>query len=270
MTIDDQLRDHDAARDVPEDLARSPRARATLARVTATEPGTAPTKTSIRPARRRRTARLAFAAVVALAAAALAPVLGTGDAALAEWDTRARPATPQETAHYARECADWTQVPLGTYQPKVVEVRGAWVMTYLASEDGTAQCLRSTEPSPDFVDGENQSISGPLPQTPAADGLATTGVMETSGEISSTQFVVAGKAGPDVRAVTFETQGMRVQATVRDGHFTAWWPRRKPSTLLGRLVENTGYNGSPNPRVRITLTDGTTLTRHVKDYDMNR
>jgi len=273
MTIDDQLRAHDPARGVPDDLASSPRAVAALARVTATGPGAGPAPVLPRLGRRRRPIRLVAAAAVAVSGAALAPVLGTGGAA-ASWDAVPRPATTQEVAQFARECAEWTGVPLGGdrngYEPKVVEVRGVWVMTYLASEDGEAQCLRSTAPSPGYLDGENQSMFGPLPQTPAADGLATTGVMETSGGMSSTQFLVAGKAGAQVTGVVFDTQGMRVRATVKDGRFTAWWPRRKPASLVGRLIEDTGFNGSPNPKVEITLGDGRTITKHVKDYNMNQ
>jgi hypothetical protein len=264
MTLDDQLRRHDPARDVPEDLGRSPRAAATLARVIATAPGSGP-----RPVRRKRAARFALAAVVAAAGLVVAPVLGTDEAAFGTWEPDPRPATEREAARYAAECAEWTRAT-ADYEPKVIEVRGTWVMTYLASADGEAQCLRSTEPSPDFVDGENLSMSGPLPQTPAADGLATTGVLETSGGLSRTHFMVAGKVGTRVTEVVFASQGMQVRATVRNGRFTAWWPRRKPASVAGRLIDNTGYNDSPNPDVTITLSDGKTITRPIKEYDANR
>ncbi|WP_199515869.1 hypothetical protein [Nucisporomicrobium flavum] len=265
MTLDDQLRRHDPARDVPDDLARSPRAMATLARVTATGPSATP----LRPVRRTHAARYALVAVVAVAGLVVAPILGADDAAFATWDADPRPATAQEAARYAKECAGWTRVPLGDYQPQVVEVRGSWVMTYLASADGEAQCLRSTAPSPDFVDGENESMSGPLAETPPADGLATIGVLKTSGGLSSTQFMVAGKAGSKVTGVVFEAQGRRVRATVTNGRFTAWWPQREPDNLWGLLMDETGFNGSTNPRVSITLSDGTSHTERIRDYDVN-
>jgi hypothetical protein len=264
MTLDDQLRRHDPARDVPEDLNRAPRAAATLARVTATAPGA-----GFRPAHRKRAVRFALVAVVAAAGLVVAPILGTDEAAFGTWEPDPRPATKLEAARYAAECAGWTEAT-ADYEPKVIEVRGTWVMTYLASADGEAQCLRSTEPAPGFVDGENLSMSGPLPQTPAADGLATTGVLETSGGLTSTHFMVAGKVGERVTGVVFASQGMQVRATVRNGRFTAWWPRRKPASVAGRLIDNTGYNDSPNPQVTITLVDGTSITRPVKDYDANR
>jgi hypothetical protein len=264
MTLDDQLRRHDPAREVPDDLGRAPRAAATLARVTVTAPGTEP-----RPVHRRRAARFALVAVLVVAGLVVAPVLGTDEAALGTWEPDPRPATKREAAQYAAECAEWTTATAG-YEPKVIEVRGTWVMTYLASADGEAQCLRSTEPSTGFVGGENLSMSGPLPQTPAADGLVTTGVLETSGGLSRTHFMVAGKVGTRVTGVVFASQGMQVRATVRNGRFTAWWPRRKPASVAGRLIDNTGYNGSPNPEVTLTLSDGKTITRPIKDYDANR
>jgi hypothetical protein len=211
MNLDDQLRHHDPARDIPDDLGHSPRALATLARLTATAPLTQPS----RPAHRKRATRYALAATVVTAGVVLAPILSTGDAAFADWDAVPRPATAQEAAHYAQECATWTQVSLGDYQPKVIEIRGTWVMTYLASEDGEAQCLRSTTPAPGFADGVNESQFGPLAQTPAADALATVGVLETSGGIvSGTQFMVSGKVGTQVTGVVFETEGVHVRATV--------------------------------------------------------
>lgn len=271
-TIDDQLRRSDPARGIPADLGHSPRARAALARLTAIEPGTQPSPVAVRP--RRRAVRYALAAAVVSAGATVVPVLGTNDAAFADWDATPVPVTAEKATHYAQECARWTHVPLGpgprAYQAKVVEARGTWVMTYLASSDAEAQCLRSTEPSPDFVDGENENSFGPLAETPAADGLVTAGVLETSdGVVSTRQFLVAGKVGAEVTGVSFAAQGVHVQATVHDGTFTAWWPQRQPATLLGRVLENTGYNGSPNPEVTITLRDGRTITGHVKDYDVN-
>jgi hypothetical protein len=106
-----------------------------------TEPGTG---ASPRSHRRRRAIRFVLAGVVASAGVAAAPILGTGDAALATWDAEPRPAATQEAAENATKCAAWTGVPLGSYEPKVVEMRGSGVMTYLASADGEAQCLQST------------------------------------------------------------------------------------------------------------------------------
>ena len=76
--------------------------------------------------------------------------------------------------------------------------------------------------------------------------------------------------GARVTGVVFETQDMRVRATVQNGRFAAWWPQRKPSSIVGRVLENTGYNGSPNPEVTITLDNGRTFTTHIKDYDVNK
>ncbi|WP_305788219.1 hypothetical protein [Symbioplanes lichenis] len=261
MNLDDLLRAHDPAHPIPDDLASSPRAAATLARVTSM---------SARPARpRRRAVRFALAGVVAAAAVVVsAPILGTDRAALATWDASPRSLSAQETAAWVRDCAGWTHTPAGDYQ--VVEARGTWVMTYLESATSETQCLKSTVKSSEYPDGEGEAMSGPALPAPAADALTTVGVHETSGGIASaTMFMVGGRAGADVAGVVFHSQGMNVRATVKDGRFTAWWPRMKPATVAGRLIEDTGYNGSPNPDVTITLRGGRTVTKPVKAYDSN-
>jgi hypothetical protein len=267
MNLDDQLRRHDPARDVPEDLGRSPRALATLDRVTATEPATM----SVGAPHRRRAVSSALAAMVAAAGVVVAPILGTDDdAAVATWDAEPRPATAQETTNEARYCSKMVNVPLDVFRPRVVEVRGSWVMTYLASATDEVQCLRSTEPSAEFPEGANEAMSGPLAETPAADALATTGVTQTSGGITDgSQFMVAGKVGSEVTGVVFDTQDLQVHATIKGDRFTAWWPQRKPASVYGRVMDNNGWNGSPNPIVKITLRSGKVITTHIKDYDVN-
>ncbi|MBM2614928.1 hypothetical protein JIG36_05065 [Actinoplanes sp. LDG1-06] len=268
MTLDDQLRRHDPARHVPDDLARSPHALATLARVTATEPGTGSPAVSYRPPR-RRAFRYAMAAAVATAGVAVsAPILGDDQAAVATWDAQPKPASAQDAARYTKDCSQWTGIRTGTAQ--MVEVRGIWVMTYLSTADGDAQCLRSTRPTAESPDGEGQASYGPALPAPAADALSTVGVMETSGGVTATQFLIAGKAGADVTGVVFHAEDMDIRATVRNGHFAAWWPQRKPSSIVGRMVENTGYSGSPNPDVTITLKSGRSFTTEIKDYDTNQ
>ncbi|MBL7255770.1 hypothetical protein [Paractinoplanes lichenicola] len=270
-TTDEQLRPHDPARHIPDHLVRAPHAAATLTRIMATEPGTGTPAVSARPARRaRRVAQFALAGVVATVGLAAAPILGTDHAATATWEAVARPATPQELAENGRECAEWTRLGPGA-TPRMVEMRGAWVMTYVTTATGEAQCLSSTVKTAEYPDGEGEASSGPLLPVPAANALATSGVHMTSGGVSSgTQFMVSGKAGSQVTAITFSTQDMQVKATVKDGYFTAWWPKRKPDTIAGRLIDYSGYNGSPNPEVTITLRNGQTIETRIKDYDVNQ
>ncbi|MCO8271656.1 hypothetical protein M1L60_13755 [Actinoplanes sp. TRM 88003] len=264
MTMDELLRSHDPARAVPDDLVHSPRAAATLARVMATE-------VSARPPQRRRVARFALAGALAVTGVvAAAPILGTDEAAIATWDAEPRPATATETAENVRHCAELTRIGPAGGRP-MVEVRGNWVMTYLTSATGEAQCLRSTVLTAEYPDGEGEAMSGPLLPAPAADALATIGVHKTSGGVASgTQFMVSGRVGSRVTAIVFDTQDMKVRATVQGGRFAAWWPQRKPASIAGRLLDNTGYNGSPNPKVTITLDNGKTITTNIKDYDVNQ
>ncbi|MDY7087865.1 MAG: hypothetical protein SYR96_22510 [Actinomycetota bacterium] len=270
-TTDEWLRCHDPARHVPDGLVRSVRATVGLARITATEPGSGtPAEPARNPVHGRRAVRFALAGVVAVAGVSAAPILGTDDAATATWDAVARPATPQQVAENGRRCAEFTGIGANA-TPRMVELRGTWVMTYVTTPTGEAQCLNSTVRTAVHPDGEGEAMSGPLLPVPAADALATIGVHMTSAGVSTgTQFMVSGKAGSRVVAVTFETQDMQVKATVKDGYFTAWWPRRTPDTIAGRLIDYSGYNGSPNPKVTITLTGGKRIETRIKDYDVNR
>ncbi len=276
MNIDDQLRHYDPARYIPEGLGQTPRAIALLDRITTDGPAVEGSAVSLRSVRRKRVARYSLAAVVASAGVVFAPVLATGDAAIANWDATPRPVTGQEAARDAQSCAAFTKVSLertpGGYKTKIVEARGTWTMAYLASADSEAQCLLTSELTPaksNFQVG-NFAQSGPLTATPAADALATTGVVYRTAPDTATQYMVAGKVGSQVTGVVFEAQGALVQATVKDGVFTAWWPQRKPSTIFGRALEHLGYNGSTNPEVQITLNNGALITKHVKDYDIIR
>lgn len=268
MNLDEQLQRHDSARDIVGDLSRSPHAMATLTRVTATDSVAAP-RLAVRG---KRAVRYGLAAVTAAAGAVLAPVLGTGNAAFATWDARPVPATSQQAEHYARDCAgfDPSADPRG-YRTEVVEVRGAWVMTYLTAQDREIQCLRATKTSAGFSKGEGQALSGPLLTAPEADALATIGVMEMADDDGANrQYLVSGTTGTKVIGVVFETQGTKVQATVTNSRFTAWWPQQVPNNPLGRFVDYTGWNNSANPTVTLTLADGTTITNPIREYDVNR
>jgi hypothetical protein len=41
----------------------------------------------------------------------------------------------------------------------------------------------------------------------------------------------------------------------------------RPANLYGRLIDDTGFNGSPIPNVEITLSDGRTITKQIKEYE---
>jgi hypothetical protein len=87
--------------------------------------------------------------------------------------------------------------------------------------------------------------------------------------VSSKHFMMRARWDRSSPASFSETQGIQVKATVKNGIFTAWWPQRKPASLFGRLVDNPAFNASPNSKVKITPSNGKTITEHVKDYDVN-
>ncbi|GLY27413.1 hypothetical protein [Kineosporia sp. NBRC 101731] len=264
MNLERTLRQHDAAADVTDDLIASPRAAATLFRVTQEVPGTA----GILPKRRHRI-RYSMAVVIAAVGVVVAPVLGGGNAAFAEWTTKARAATPAEARQWGTYCQGMVGDALDgirrVYSPQVVEMRGKLALAYLEAPDGyESLCVTETEPSGPGGSFTGQSLTGKLSAVPVADGLATNSVLDVQLQ-GGTLYAVAGKMGDDVVSVTFDAGGVDAEATVQNGYFVAWWPERKPASLLERATRN----GPPNPDVKITLKDGTSRVRPIQDFDIS-
>jgi hypothetical protein len=281
MITDQQLLRFDAAAGISDDLGRSPHALATLVRITSTAPEGS--QTPARPIR-RRWRRYSFAAVAA-AGVLVAPVLGTG-AAYASWSAVPRPATAREAAALGKNCLISATVEGETshdYKVRLIEIRGVWSYTILDAPDGfAARCVFSSEPVTQHSAGyapsykPNLTMTGPLRGTPAADGLVTDGVLDvdpnqgstTTGNEQGHQMTVDGKVGSNVRNVSFLIDGTDVDATVKDGWFAAWWPQRVGNSLAKRAIDDLLDNdGPPNPKVVITLIDGTTRVAHIGDYD---
>ncbi|GLY13453.1 hypothetical protein Kisp01_04690 [Kineosporia sp. NBRC 101677] len=261
MNLDQQLRRHDPAQHLTEDLALSPQAAATFAEVTSTPPGR-----QARASKRKRRTRYSLAAVLAAVVVVAAPVFGGSNAAIADWTAKPEPMTAAEWAHWEKACNSW---PGQEYEARIVESRGEhFGMAYLVSADGLREvtCLATDErPLPANFEGSGQSISGPVtPMPSSADGLATNSVMSVD-LFAGVQYVATGRVGGDVAAVSFDAGGVYIEATLMDGFFAAWWPERRPKTLLGQLLEN----GPPNPDVKITLKDGTSRVEPIQDFDVS-
>ena len=261
MNLDQQLRRHDPARHLTDYLALSPQAEATFAQVTSTTPGHL-TKTS----KRKRRTRYCLAAVLAAVVVVAAPVFGGSNAAIADWTAKPRPVTAEEWAYWEKQCNTW---PGQEYEARIVEARGKYFgMAYLVSADGLREvtCLVTDEqPLPANFDGDGVSSSGPLAPVPtSADGLSTNSVMSAD-LFAGVQYVATGRVGDDVAAVSFIADGVYIEATLKDGFFAAWWPERRPKTLLGQLLES----GPPNPDVKITLKDGTSRVQPIQDFDVS-
>ncbi|MCD5309357.1 hypothetical protein [Kineosporia babensis] len=231
-----------------------------FAQVTATSPGGPVGK------RRHRTRYLLAAAIAALGTV-LAPVFGGSNAAIADWTSKPRPVTQEEWTYWEKQCNTW---PDQQFEARIVEARGEhFGMAYLVSSDGLREvtCLLTDEtPLPANYDGSGQQINGYAVKEPAAaDALTSSTVMKVD-LFAGVQYVATGRVGDDVAAISFDAGGVYAEATLKDGYFAAWWPERRPKTLLGQLAES----GMPNPDVKITLKDGTSRIQPIQDFYFRR
>jgi hypothetical protein len=142
---------------------------------------------------------------------------------------------------------------------RLVELRGQYAYTVLAGTDGyEATCLMQNHGTGREVTGGG--FEGPLKQNPSATSLVTNSVRAQSDDDGNAAFEVTGKAGADVASVVIEAEGVDVLATLKDGYFAPWWPGR--DSMIPRW-------GPPNPRVRITLVDGTVRNARIQDFDVS-
>jgi hypothetical protein len=255
MNLDTQLHQLDAAQGIPDDLAKRARARETLSALLSGDTGTSTPPSGRRP--RHRVLRYAVAAgVVSLAGAVLTDFLG-GSTAYASWTATARLANPVEETRWGADCL--SRYAGHGYAVRLVELRGQYAYTVLGGNDGyEATCLMVDHGTDREVTGGG--YEGSLTQSPSAGGLVTNSIRAQSDDDGNAAFEVTGKAGADVASVVIEAEGVDVLATMKDGYFAAWWPGR--DTMIPK-------QGPLNPRIRITLADGTVRMARIQDFDVS-
>jgi len=255
LDLDPMIRSLDAAGPERADPGTlSPRARADLARIVATDRH-ARVDTRRRGRRVVRTV-LAASSVVAAAAAAVVvlPAWTGGDRAFATWTADPTALTRQQAHDAAGQCrkaqADGPgsgyEQQLASAVPAVAERRGAWTTVVLAGADGFAATCITDESTHLFRDWFG-SVGVPTGYTSPGGGdvVATDlGVGAIgAGELS----VVAGSVGADVTAITYDSRSEgAVRATVARGRFALWVP--------GDELEGAGHDGV---ELRVTHRDGT-------------
>ena len=274
----DALRSLDPANVDPQ-VAASPRAQATLARILASDtPGpttTLPDNTGWTRRPRRRWV-VAGAALVAVGALIAAPAMLKGKAAVivprplggntefASWSPTTKVITPAEAALAGKRCkaeqlhyinTATARKVVGSSQIRLVDHRGAWTMVYLG---GGVQpgyeviCLNEYDSHGAIRDGGGTARSG----GPGLSAVASNTIAPITGVGFGTQsgatWCVAGQVGSDVVSVVINTiEHGPVEATIQNGYFAAWWPG--PATSLG-----IGKGPTPvGPTYTLTLKDGT-------------
>ncbi|MDF1486882.1 hypothetical protein [Tessaracoccus caeni] len=264
------LRSLDSAPPAPLTDAEMHHAATERARIMATPvPDTTPARTAW-PYR-----RLALAAGILVAVAALVPYGLGGTPAFASWTPIPTLLTGAAAEEAGADClrrhtdheipanleADWDTSAVPEMKPVLAEQRGDWVTVFLAGGGAEASCLMQTDIEPD----EHQMMGGynpdaAEPPAPEQDGLVETHAMSGSfdvpnrigiGTIDDWYGWVAGYVGDEVSAVTVHSPaGTDVEASVNNGQYSAWWPA--------------GPARGSNPAVgggwsyTVTLTDGTT------------
>ncbi|MCO8275880.1 hypothetical protein M1L60_35410 [Actinoplanes sp. TRM 88003] len=234
----------------PPTFEQYERAAATLDRIVATPPD---------PPRRVFFQRWmlvpALAAVVAVAV--IVVPWGRSGRAYATWTPVPVPLSAAETDLVGAACRDdmriYQYLDLNRADLVLAERRGEIAALVYRHDDPASIgfCLARNLPGSDDVDDVKTSYagsSGSFGQAPR--GAFTEGALTVDPDGFS---ITEGMAGPDVVGLTIRTEGLTVQASVRDGRWVAWWPGQA-------LVEVGRGEWRDEPRsYDVLLNDGRTI-----------
>jgi hypothetical protein len=264
------LRDLDAA-EHELSPAQHHRAADTLARVLASgrdtpTPALVPDRTKRRPPRRLLMAGGVVAAVTA--AVVVVPIVTGGNEAFASWsptptELRGNDRAAALEACLVLESSGGGELALdagagGTVL--VAEARGGWNYVAFAAAGASGRDLQGSCLFPDGLLADPQPGKGGFfgnldPVEDLGDVQPGRAVVQEdiygAGAVDDEAFVYAeGRAGDDVTGIEVTTPGgQRVDASLENGHWAAWWPAGDSSP---RNPELTGA-----PSYEVTLVDGT-------------
>ncbi|MGQ2913038.1 hypothetical protein [Aeromicrobium sp.] len=218
------------------------------------------------PRRRRQGGRALVAAAAAAAAAVAVPMVLGGGSAFASWSAVPEPLTPSASAIASDACRSAMGVNSDGLQTVMGERRGGWTFVLLQGAGGEAACLMpqkliDSDSGASRADGFFGSYDPdpPAAPTPASDAIVESESMAGSvslpgrlslGTVDGWFVWVRGYVGRDVVAVTVDPPvGPDVEASVKDGRFSAWWP-------AGNAEGNDAGSGGAWA-FTVTLADGT-------------
>ena len=208
-----------------------------------------------------------MAAAIAAAAAVSVPMVLGGGSAFASWSAVPEPLTSSASTTASDTCRSAMGVSSDGLQTVMSERRGGWTFVLLEGAGGEAACLMpqkliDSDSGASRADGFFGSYD---PDPPPAPRPATDAIVESESMAGSVSlpgrlslgtvdgwFVwVRGYVGRDVVAVTVDPPvGPDVEASVRDGRFSAWWPAGNAEG------DDTGSGDAWT--YTVTLADGTT------------
>ncbi len=256
------------------DVASDERAQAMLRRVVATPSGEplalsgGARQGSRRPLVRRIVAVAGVAAAFAIGSVAAPRLLGGGEALA--WSATPQALSPERAAEAEAACDEWVRdeargldgADLSGLRPVVTEARGSLVLVYETD----------SRPAPSDItcyvqNGRVVASGGSVATTtsPPAPSVAADSLFGHLGAVFSTSSWsirgVTGKVGSDVVGVVLHSvaQGP-VTATVRDGHFGAWWPDTPTTEAKENAASAPEITGAT-----VTLRDGSTRRVTVEE-----
>lgn len=180
------------------------------------------TQLDYRPRRRGVTPPLAAGALSLAAggagAAALIVSLTAGASnAFAGWTAKPTPPAPGQLAAAYSDCQ--THSPIDGLPLKLTDTRGPFTFSVYADSQSSATCIKG----PSFTSVSGSMSSAPV-SVPAGRIVLSSAHPRTDRSGQAYSFA-QGRTGAGVSAVTLVLDdGTKVQSTVQNGWFVAWWP----------------------------------------------
>lgn len=288
--LEADLRRLDAAESTDLDPRTDERARSTLARIVSSSDGPVPAGTpsavpSLRtsdtgaPAGRtvmrsgrplvRRVVAVGLVAAALAAGSIVAPSLFGADQAIA-WSARPQTLSPDRAREAQEACdasvrdtsASLAGADLSGLRPVITELRGSLVLVYETDSKPAPSDLTC------YVRDGKVVASGGSAATPASEPLPPLPANSLHGDLGAVFSTaggsirgVTGQVGSDVVGVALDSvaQGP-VTATVREGHFAAWWPDLPTTEAKENAATAPEITGAT-----VTLRDGTTRQVSVEE-----
>lgn len=277
---DAELRAADAAGPVTD--ADRARADALLRSILVSDPVTAPRvpvrqKVTSRPAARWAAAA---AAAVLVGGAAFVAQAASAPLASATWTATPSEVSSPDLALAERACRATSEgndpgrnwFDSSTLTMRLAERRGDWIAVLLTgpgadpaqTPETSVSCLAQLPPGAGSVGDLQWGASGgggfaaPRGQDFFEGAMSQFAIGSSWLEDGEPVSFVDGRLGPDVTGLTIHSQGVSVEASIKDGTYAAWWPGRAfPDAPLPPSGE-----GGPQPTLTydVTLRDGTVLT----------
>jgi len=150
------------------------------------------------------------------AVAAIVSLTAGASNAFAGWTPKPTPPSPGQLADAQAGC-EAGQSPIAGLPLKLADTRGPFTFSVYADSTSSATCIKG----PTFTAVSGSASSAPI-DVPAGHILLSTHAASRAGAAYS---FADGRAGDGVSAVTLVLDdGTKVEATVANGWFVAWWP----------------------------------------------